>query len=63
MEWRDIKGYEGYYQVSDTGLVKAISRIVTFADGRKRNYPEKLLPIKEWFKNGTGYLINIIQKK
>lgn len=62
MEWRDIKGYEGYYQVSDTGLVKAISRIVIFADGRKRNYPEKLLPIKEWFKNGTGYLMVSLTK-
>ena len=57
MEWRDIKNFEGYYQVSDTGLVKAVNRIVTFSDGRKRNYPEKLLPIKEWFKNGNKYLM------
>lgn len=57
MEWRDIKGYEGYYQVSDTGLVRAISRTILFADGRKRNYPERIMPIKEWFENGKGYLM------
>lgn len=57
MEWRDIKGYEGYYQVSDTGLVRAISRTILFADGRKRSYPEKMMPIKEWFENGKGYLM------
>lgn len=62
MEWRNIKGYEGYYQVSDTGLVKAISRTVLFADGRRRGYPEKLLPVKEWFKNGKGYLMVSLTK-
>ena len=27
-EWRDIKGYEGYYQVSNFGRVKSLSRDV-----------------------------------
>lgn len=26
MEWKDIKGYEGKYQVSDTGLIKSLER-------------------------------------
>lgn len=26
MIWRDIPGYEGLYQVSDTGLVKSLAR-------------------------------------
>ena len=25
-EWRDIKGYEGYYQVSDFGNVRSVDR-------------------------------------
>jgi len=25
-EWRDIKGYEGYYQVSDEGEVRSVDR-------------------------------------
>lgn len=27
-EWRDIEGYEGYYQVSDWGRVKSVDRIL-----------------------------------
>ena len=30
--WRDIAGYEGYYQVSNTGNVRSVDRIVE--DGR-----------------------------
>lgn len=36
MNWRDIKGYEGFYQVSDTGLIKSIGRNI-----RKRMYGGK----------------------
>ena len=25
-EWRDIKGYEGYYQVSNMGRIKSLER-------------------------------------
>lgn len=63
MEWRDIKGYEGYYQVSNTGLVKAISRTILFSDGRKRSYPENILSVKEWFENGKGYLMVKLTKQ
>ena len=28
MKWKDIAGYEGYYMVSDTGLVKSLGREV-----------------------------------
>ena len=31
--WRDINGYEGYYQVSNIGKVRSISRKVTRKDG------------------------------
>lgn len=27
-EWRDVPGYEGYYQVSDQGRVRSIDRVV-----------------------------------
>ena len=37
MNWRDIKGYEGFYQVSDTGLIKSIGRNI-----RKRMYGGKI---------------------
>ena len=27
-EWRDIKGYEGYYQASTLGRIRSVDRIV-----------------------------------
>ena len=41
--WRDIKGYEGLYQVSSLGRVKSLDRIVIFKDGRRRFYKGKQL--------------------
>lgn len=31
--WKDIKGYEGYYQVSNMGDVRSLDRLVTRSDG------------------------------
>jgi len=41
--WKDIKGYEGRYQVSNMGRVKSLER--TFIDkiGRKRSRKERIL--------------------
>lgn len=33
-QWRDIPGYEGYYQVSDGGQVRSLDRVVVREDGR-----------------------------
>ena len=41
-DWRDIKGYEGYYQVSNHGRVKSISRLVN-SFPNKRTVPERIL--------------------
>jgi hypothetical protein len=30
MEWKDIKGYEGSYQVSNTGMVRSLDRAIKF---------------------------------
>lgn len=35
MEWKDIKDYEGLYQISNTGLVKAMAK--TWLSGEYRN--------------------------
>lgn len=34
-EWRDVVGYEGYYQVSNSGRVKALSRVVPHMSGTR----------------------------
>lgn len=39
IEWRDIEGYEGLYQVSNTGLVKSLDRIWT--SGRNNSHIRK----------------------
>lgn len=46
--WKDIKGYEGLYQVSDKGNVRSLDRVLD--NGRK--YPGKILLQNE---NNCGY--------
>ena len=31
--WKDIKGYEGLYQISNFGNVKALARTIVKSDG------------------------------
>lgn len=33
-QWRPIKGYEGYYEISDRGRVRSLDRVVPGKDGR-----------------------------
>ena len=49
--WKDIKGYEGCYQVSSSGRIKSIERIVRGPSGNKKI---KSRILKE-FKNQFGY--------
>lgn len=41
--WYDIKGFEGYYQVSNTGRVKSLSRRVIHARSKSLKRNEKIL--------------------
>lgn len=50
--WKDVKGFEGLYQVSNIGRVKGLERVVSGKLGSIRTLPEKILePIKK-----DGYL-------
>lgn len=44
-EWRDIKGYEGLYQVSNEGRVKSLERVVVYKNGHRHKYEEHLMDI------------------
>lgn len=44
--WKDIKGYEGKYQVSNMGRVKSVERIRKGKSGSNVYVPEKLLKCK-----------------
>jgi len=41
--YKDIEGYEGFYQVGSMGEIKALSRRVINKKGREQFYPEKQL--------------------
>ena len=42
-EWRDIKGFEGFYQVSNEGRVKSLDRYVDNFWGTKQFVRERIL--------------------
>ena len=41
--WKDVKGYEGLYQVSNMGRVKSLERTVARRNGSKRTVRERIL--------------------
>jgi len=62
--WKDIVGYEGYYQVSSFGRVKSLSRIKYRKNGKKvvpHVFPEKILrPEETW--NGRLRVVLMVDK-
>ena len=51
--WKDIKGYEGRYQVSNLGRVKSLERIIIKKNGVKQTIRERILKIQT---DKDGYL-------
>ena len=41
--WKDVKGYEGYYEVSNIGNVRSVDRMVKHSKGGLRIYKDKML--------------------
>lgn len=56
--WKDIEGYEGFYQVSNTGRVKSLQREVPVKNGLYRIKKESIL---RPFKTHNGYLSIILR--
>jgi hypothetical protein len=58
--WKDIKGYEGLYQISNFGEIKSLKRKVNFRNF-KRTINEKIL---KPYKDSNNYLkINLSKNK
>ena len=57
-QWKDIKGFEGLYQVSNFGNVKSLERVVKYCENSKAKINKHT--VKEKIKNATmkdnGYL-------
>lgn len=58
--WKDIKGYEGLYQVSSFGRIKGLGRTVVHKNGTKRYYPEM---IRKLSVDTTGQYWNVTLSK
>jgi hypothetical protein len=57
--WKDVKGYEGLYQVSNLGRVKSLTRVLK---NRWGYYNSKERILKPWL-NGAGYVFVKLTKK
>lgn len=51
--WKDIPGFEGLYQVSDTGNIRSVEREVMFGKQHRTIRQTQLRP----FKKRNGYLV------
>jgi len=59
--WKDIKGYEGEYQVSNLGRVKSMSRTYIDKNNKLYSIKERLMNFQD---NGRGYKnINLYKSK
>lgn len=52
--WRPVKGFEGLYEVSNSGNVRSLAHTVEYKTGGSRTYKERVLSV---CKNNTGYSV------
>ena len=45
--WKDIQGYEGYYQISNLGNVKSLDRVVDKGNGVFQHRKERIMNKRE----------------
>lgn len=58
--WKSIKGYEGYYEVSDEGKVRSLDRTIAYPDGHVQHLKGKNL---HFTKVNSGYLQVVLNKE
>ena len=54
--WKDIKGYEGFYQVSDCGRIKSLERDVYHPRGNVIRHMEEKILVQRIGKVGYAYV-------
>ena len=58
--WKDIKGYEGYYQISNLGRVKSLNRTIIRRDNKIYHQKEQIITP---CINHKGYYCCILRKE
>jgi hypothetical protein len=53
-KWKDVKGFEGWYEVSDLGTVRSVARYITHSCGKIQHNPSKIKK-PQLHKEGKGY--------
>jgi hypothetical protein len=59
-KWKPIKGYEGYYEISNKGNVRGIKRTIATSNGKTVTIKPKLLKLQ---KDGNGYPTIMLTKQ
>ena len=54
--WKDIKGYEGFYQVSNLGRVRSLERDVYFPNGTVNRHIEEKILVPNLDRYGYQYV-------
>ena len=52
--WKDIQGYEGFYQISNLGNVKSLERVIDKGNGILQHRKERIMNKRE---SVDGYYI------
>ena len=58
--WKEISGYEGYFEVSNLGNFRSKDRVIRYKDNGTRLYPGKLLKTETIVE---GYQRIVLMKK
>lgn len=58
-QWAPVLGFEGLYEVSTTGRVKSLERVVMRSDGISYSIMERIL---KSYKRSSGYLHVVLRK-
>lgn len=58
--WKDIQGVEGIYQVSDSGKIKSVSRVIIKSNGTKVFLKELILT--PGTNQGKYYFVSLVNK-
>lgn len=61
--WKDVKGFEGVYQVSNLGRVKSLKRVVRDNRGYRTVRERILQNVLSRGRNVVGFVINGAVKK